>query len=149
MEALDMRRSLPWVVLGLALTGCGSEPETAPSPATPVPAAPPSLSVAALEDGQTGRIPASAFFRDESGRLWVDADASVVPSRFDAPSAPKLEDTAWVGKLAGQVQLGLDLTAAEHLKPRPSPREANWIEARDLAAVVARIKDGYHHEAVR
>jgi hypothetical protein len=142
-----MRRSRAWIALLLALGGCGpttpSHPESAKSPERP------RTVVGTLKDGQSGRVGASGFFRDESGVLWVDAEATVVPSGEVDGLDPRIEDTAWIARVGDAYHLGLDLTAPRHVEGRPSPRAARWIEARDLAAMVARIRETEPRRPVR
>ena len=134
------RRIAP-LLLVLAGAGCGSHDEAkAPSKGP---------SVASMVEGDSGRVPATDFYVDAKGRVWVNRNATYTPRGSANADAEAIRNSAWLGRIQDRLQIGFELTDPRHLSPRPAPEKGHWLQAHCPEAVVARIRAGDEQAATR
>ncbi len=136
-----------WLLLLVTVApGCGGSGSMPPLASIPGPA--PELKVGTIRPGDTGWIRLTDLFIDDNGIAWVDADATVYrKSDTGLASLPPME-RAFIGTASGYLHVSMSRDVNAMTVVRTSPRDAHWLPARNLGAVVQAIRGGYQDVAL-
>jgi hypothetical protein len=126
--------------------GCGGR-DSAP-PLASIPAPLPSLRVGAIHAGDSGWVRLDDLYVDEDGIAWVDADAPLYRKSDPGLAALSPTQRAFVGMASGYLHVSLSRGLGSMAVQRSRPREARWLPARNLGAMVEAIRGGHQEIAL-
>jgi hypothetical protein len=126
--------------------GCGGK-EAAP-PLAAILASVPTLRVGAIHPGDTGWIRLGDLYIDDDGIAWVDADAPLYRKADPGLAALSPTERAFVGTANGYLHVSLSRGLDGLAVARSRPREARWLPARNLGAMVEAIRGGHQEVAL-
>ena len=138
-------RGVLLLALGAA-SGCGGREAGPPLAEIGGPA--PGKRVGAIRPGVTGWVRLSDLYVDDDGIAWVDADAPLYCKSDPGLAALQPAERATIGAAGGYLHVSLSLSVDEMAVARTRPREARWLPARNLGALVEAIRGGHEEMAM-